>query len=173
MTDSLVLEFTPEKTDYVRASRMLSTKTPIFLITAVIMGIITLGALTLLIFPEIGDPSWRGIAVVFLITGGFYLVYFTFLIPVQLKNAFKKNKYLQERREFTFTNENITMEIGENTSTLAWENVKKLIQSKGTYLIMYQADQRFFPFIPERAFADRAAEDGFLDYFKNKSIPIK
>lgn len=173
MTQSLVLEFTPEANDYVRASRMLSTKTPVFLITSALMVLITLGSLVLLIFPEIGDPSWRGIAMVFLITGAFYLIYFVFIIPMQLKGAFKKNEYLQIKRKFTLTDENIIMTIADKTSTLEWENIKRLVKSQGSYLILYQADERFFPFIPNRAFADQAAEDAFLDFFKRKSIPVK
>ena len=173
MTKPLVLEFIPDKNDYVRASRMLSTKTPVFLITSALMVLITLGSLVLLIFPEIGDPSWRGIAVIFLITGAFYLVYFVFVIPIQLKNAFKKNAYLQVRRQFTLTDENINMIIDDKTSTLEWENVKRLVQSKGSYLVLYQAGERFFPFIPNRAFADQGAENAFLDFFRRKSIPIK
>ncbi len=172
MTQPLILDFTPEKNDYVHASRMLSTKTPVFLITSVLMLLITLGSLILLIFPEIGDPSWRGIAVVFLITGAFYILYFVFLIPFQLKSAFKKNAYLQEPRKFTFKDENIVMTVSENTTVLEWENVKKLIQSNGSYLIMYQDRERFYPFILGRAFDDKAAEAAFLDFFKSKSIQI-
>jgi len=173
MTQPLVLEFTPEKNDYVRASRMLSTKTPVFLITSALMVLITLGSLILLIFPEIGDPSWRGIAMVFLITGAFYLIYFVFIIPIQLGSAFKKNEYLQIKRKFTLNDENIIMTIADKTNTLEWENVKRLVQSQGSYLIMYQADERYYPFIPQRAFADQAAEDAFVDFFKRKSVAVK
>ena len=171
MTQPLVLEFTPDKDDYVQASRMLSTKTPVFLITSVLMVLITLGSLAIIIFPDIGDPSWRGIANVFLITSAFYLLYFVILIPFQLRSAFKRNPYLQTKRKFTFTDKNIIMTIADKTNTLEWENIKRLVQSKGSYLIMYQADQRYFPFIPHRAFADQATENEFLDYFNRKSIP--
>ena len=173
MKQALILKFTPEGNDYVRASRMLSTKAPVFLITAVVMGIIVLASLLLLIFPDIGDPSWRGIAIVFLITGVFYLVYFALIIPIQLKNAFKKNSTLQEPRKFTISDANITMVISGKASILEWENVKKLIQSQGSYLILYEAGERFYPFIPNRAFEDEATEEAFLDFFKAKAIEIR
>jgi hypothetical protein len=173
METLLKLRFTPNKQDYIRASRALARKTPAFIVLAAVIVLIMIGSAVILIVPSIGNATWTNVAVVSLLVGAFYLVYYFLVIPMQLSRSYKSNAYLQTERVFFFNDDHVTMHVGEKTSELHWENFEKVIDGKELYLIIYKAEERVYPFITKRAFKDEASEISFRQIFKEKSISLK
>jgi hypothetical protein len=173
MESPLEFRFKPEKSDYVQASRALANKTPMFIVLAVVTLIIMIGSVIVLVVPTVGNPTWNSVAIVSLIVGAFYLVYYFLLIPLQLGGTYKKNEYLQKERVMTISDENITMKVADRRSELAWDNFEKVLDCKNLYLMIYKADQRVYPFIPKRAFTEPGSEDAFRKSFVDHDIPIK
>lgn len=173
METPLQIRFTPDKNDYIHASRALASKTPTFIVMAVIIGLIMVSAVLVLLFPDFGDGNFTSAALVTLLVGGFYVLYYLFLIPWQLARTFKKDVYLQKERIFTFFDAHVTMQVEDKSSDLVWENFEKVVEGKVLYLLIYKADQRVYPFIPKRAFSDPAAEEAFKEILAEKSVPLK
>jgi hypothetical protein len=132
-----------------------------------------IAAAVVLIFPSIGDAVLRNVAVVVLLVGAFYIIYFTVIIPWQLSRAYTSNEYLQQAREFTFSESGVAMAIGDKMSNLIWENFKDVIDGGGFYLLLYEGENRVYPFIPKRAFTTEASEDAFRAVIREKGITIK
>lgn len=172
MDSPINLRYTPEKQDYIRASRVLAMNTPTFLILAAMILLAMVAAVVVLVVPGFGDVTWRNIAVVVLLAGIFYTIYYLAFIPYQLIQAYKKNEYLQKAREFTITDQSVHMEIGDRSTDLEWENIQKVIDGGTFYLLIYKADQNVYPFLPKRAFDDPSAESSFLQLLESKSIPV-
>ncbi len=173
MESPLQLQFKPVKNDYVQASRALANKTPMFIVLATVTLIIMIGSVIVLVVPSIGNPIWNNVAIVSLVVGSFYLVYYFLLIPIQLGGTYKKNEYLQKERVLTVSDENVTMKVADRSSELAWENFEKVLNCKDLYILIYKADQRVYPFVPKRAFNDPGSEGAFLKFFTDHDIPIK
>ena len=173
METPLQFRFKPEKNDYVQASRALANKTPMFIVLASVTLLIMLGSLVVLVVPSIGNPTWNNVAIVSLLVGGFYLVYYFLLIPLQLGGTYKKNESLQKERVLTVSDANVSMKVGDRSSDLTWENFEKVLDCKDLYLMIYKADQRVYPFVPKRAFTEPGAEEAFRKSFTDHDIPIK
>lgn len=173
MESPLQFHFKPEKNDYVQASRALANKTPMFIVLASVTLLIMIGAVIVLVVPSIGNPAWNNVAVVSLLVGAFYLIYYFLLIPLQLGGTFKRNEYLRKDRVLTVNDENVTMKVGDRSSELSWENFEKVLDCKDIYIMVYKADQRVYPFIPKRAFTEPGSEDAFLKSFTDHDVPIK
>jgi len=141
MESSLQIRFSPEKNDYVSASRALANKTPMFIVLAVVTLIIMIGSVLVLLVPCIGNPAWNSVALVSLVVGAFYLVYYFLLIPLQLNGTFKKNEYLRKERVLTVSDENVNMKVDDRSSDLAWENFEKVLDTKDLYILIYKADR--------------------------------
>jgi len=173
MDAPLVIRFTPDRKDYIRASRALAMKSTGFIIIAGTVILAMIAAAVVLIFPSIGTPVWRNTAFVVLLVGAFYILYFFAVIPWQLSRAYKASAYLQQSRELTFSESGVTMTIGEKTSNLLWENFKDVIDGNGFYLLIYEGENRVYPFIPKDAFTTEASEEAFRDVMAAKGIQIK
>ena len=172
MDSAIKIRYTPQKQDYIRASRVLAKHTPTFLILAAVILIGMVAAAVVLIVPGLGDVTWRNIAIIVLLAGSFYTIYYLAIIPYQLTQAFKKNEYLQKERDFTITDQSVHMQIGDRATDLEWENFKKVIDGGRFYLLIYKADQNVYPFLPKRAFEDPSAEQSFLQLLESKSVPL-
>lgn len=172
MENPLEIRFTPEKEDYVKASRALASKTPMFLVLAAVVGLMAIGSLVLLIFPGIGDGRYSSIATVFLIVSVFYVIYYLALIPWQLGRSFKANEYLQKERSLVFSDDAVTMRMGDKASELDWDRFERVVETADLYLLVYKADQQIYPFVPKRAFTDSTQEATFKRVLDEKSIPL-
>lgn len=172
MDEPLVIRYTPEKDDYLRASRALAFKSTVFKILAGVILFAMLGALIVLLVPGIGNPTWENIALIFLIVGVFYVVYYLVIIPFQFSRAFKKNVFLQQERTYTFTDEAIHLQIGENETDMDWENIQKAVHSKDFYLLINTVEGQGYPIIPKRAFDQAQTQENFVKLLASKSIPI-
>lgn len=173
MESPLQIQFTPEKNDYVRASRVLANKTPVFIVLASVTILLMIGALVVLLFPSIGDSTWRNVAIISLVIGVFYLVYYFLLIPSQLGRSIKANELLQKARVLVFDETGLTMTVADKQSEMAWENFEKLMDGGSLYLMIYKANDRLYPFIPKRAFDAPGSEEAFRQLFSDHDIPIK
>jgi hypothetical protein len=173
MESPLQIRFDPKKSDYVAASRALANKTPMFIVLAVVTLVIMVGSVVVLVVPSVGNSAWNSVALVSLVVGAFYLVYYFLLIPLQLGGTYKKNEYLQKARLLTVSDQNVTMKVGDRSSDLAWENFEKVLDTKDLYILIYKADQRVYPFIPKRAFTEDGSEEAFRKAFLDHDIPIK
>ena len=172
MDEPLVIRYTPDKGDYLQASRALAFKSTAFKVLAGVIIFAMLGALVVLIFPGIGNPTWENIALVFLVVGAFYIIYYLVIIPFQFSRAFKKNIYLQQERTYTFMDDTIRLRIGENENDMGWENIQKAVNSKDFYLLINTMEGQGYPIIPKRAFTETATEARFLELLASKSIPL-
>ncbi len=112
-------------------------------------------------------------AILALVIGGFYFIYYIFLIPLQLSRTYAKNDHLQDERILTFYDDHITMQIGAHSSDLDWENVEKVMRGRFLYIIAYKAQEKIYPFIPKSAFSEPGMEENFLELLKEKAIQVK
>ena len=172
MDEPLVIRYTPEKDDYLKASRALAFKSTAFKVLAGVILLAMLGALVVLIFPGIGNPTLENIALVFLIVGGFYIIYYLVIIPFQFSRAFKKNDYLRQERTYTFTDAHIRLRIEDQETEIRWDNIQKAVASKDFYLLINTVEGQGYPIIPKRAFTANAREDDLIKLLESKSIPI-
>ena len=173
MDTPLQIRFDPGKTDYIHASRALASKSTIFIVLAVFTVLVMILSAVLLIFPSLGGGDFINAAILALIIGGFYFIYYIFLIPLQLSRTYAKNDYLQDERIMTFYDDHITMQVGSHTSEMDWGNVEKVMAGKYLYIIAYKAQEKIYPFIPKTAFGDSDKEKAFLELLKEKSIQVK
>lgn len=170
---ALEIKFTPKREDYIQASRLLAAKTPLFIVLAVVTIVIVVGSLVGLVLQLFTDPTWKNVAIVSLVIGGFYLVYYIFLIPAQLSRTIKKNETLQKERKFTFGETEVDLMIGKHTSRMPWEHFLHVLAGKKLYVLVYEEAKKVYPFLPKGAFADLAEEETFLDLLKEHNIPVK
>jgi hypothetical protein len=173
MDQTLTVRFTPEKENYVRATRALARKSPGFMVLAAILGVAVIVALVVLLVPGFGEESWDSMALMVILVGAFYLLYFVLLVPVQFSRNYKKNKYLQMERTFIINDEHLVMNVGDKSSELHWENFQKVIDGGDFFLLIYKAQERFYPFILKAAFEGPQALNAFLKLLEEKSIPVK
>ena len=172
MEPKLRITYKPEKKDYVNASRTLARKTKGFLILAIVLAVGIVASIVILLIPSLQESYVQNIAVVVLWVGVFYVLYFFALIPLQLNRAYKKNEFMQMERHFNFTDEKLKMSIADKSTELEWEHLKKVVYNDGLYLMVYKKDSPVYPFIHERAFADDAEKQAFINLLEEKSIPI-
>lgn len=169
----LQIQFVPKREDYIAASRLLAAKTPLFLVLAVVTIVIVVGSLVGLVFQLFTDPLWQNVALVSLVIGAFYMVYYFFLIPAQLSKTVKKNETLQLERKFTFSETAVDLMVGQQNSRMPWEHFKHVLAGKNFYVLVYEEEKKVYPFLPKGAFADSAEETAFLDLLKEHNIPLK
>ena len=172
MEPRLTIRFTPEKHDYVRASRTLAQKSPWFLFLAGLILLAVIGSALLVIFPGLGGENLRSIAQIVLLVGVVYLLYYLFLIPWQLGRAFKANEHLRLERTLSFFDTHLRMGFGERGVDLAWENLQKVVDGGDYYLMIFKGDQLVYPFIPGRAVPDAHDREALQAFFGEKSIPV-
>lgn len=169
----LEIKFTPKREDYIQASRLMAAKTPLFIVLAAVTILIVAGSLVGLVFQLFTDPTWQNVALVSLLIGAFYLVYYFFLIPAQLTKTIKKNETLQMDRKFTFGETEVDLMVGKQTSRMSWEHFTHVMAGRKVYVLVYEEVKKVYPFLPKRAFADLAEEETFLDMLKEHNIPVK
>jgi len=172
MADPIEVRFTPEKNDYIRASRTLAAKSPGFLILAGVMMLVMLGSAVILVVPSIGNAAWRNAASITMLVGLFYIIYYLALIPFQLSRAYKKNDYMRTERTITFSDASVMLTIGDQSRELQWENFQKTVDGDDFYLLLYKGEEEIYPFVPKDSFADQAAQDAFLALLETKSIQV-
>ncbi len=168
----LSIKYLPEAKDYIRASRALAKKSTSFIIMAALLILAMAAAVVILLFPSIGDQNWDNIALILLVVGVFYILYFFAVIPWQLNRAYKKNEHLQVERQFILKDETIGVKVGEEGTELDLDNLEKVVDADGLYLLVYKDKQKLYFFIPNRAFTEDVNEEAFLDYLKEKSITL-
>lgn len=168
----LTIKYIPEAQDYVRASRALAKKSTSFIVMAVLLIVAMIAAVVILLLPSVGEENWDNIAMIFLVVGVFYIVYFFAVIPWQLKRAYKKNEHLQVERSFILKDESIGVRVGNEGTELNLENLEKVVDNDDLFLLVYKDNRKLYFFIPERAFSEEVTEETFLDYLKEKSITV-
>ncbi len=169
MEPIITLEYTPEKRDYVRASRVLARKSPWFIIVGAVILLVMLASAVILFVPTVGSDGLRRVAPVVLVASLGYALYFLLLIPWQLGRAYQSNEHLRMTRILNFYDSHLEMHIGEKSAELPWEILQQVIDGGDYLLMLFKGDQQVFPFIPSRAVKDRQA---LVDFFKAKSIPV-
>ena len=170
---SLQFKYTPNRNDYIQASRLMAFKTPIFIVLAVVTILIMVASLVGLVFQLFTDEVGRNVAFVSLLIGGFYMVYYFFLTPAQLTKMIKKNEALQMEREFTFSEAEVDMKIGDQTSRLFWEHFVHVLKGRTMYILVYEEDKKVYPFLPKRALSEPGSEEAFLAMLEEHNIPVK
>lgn len=173
MDAPLVIQFTPDRKDYVRASRALAMHSTGFIVIAAVIILAMIAAVVVLVFPSIGTPALNNAALVVLLVGAFYSLYYLVIIPFQFARMVKSNEYLRKERQFTFSESDVIMRVGEKTTNLSWEKFKNAIDGGGFYLLIYIDEQSVYPFIPKSAFTMDASEEKFLNLLEEKGVPIK
>lgn len=171
METKLTLHYTPAKRDYVRASRALAMKSSWFLILAVMILLVLAGSAVILVSPGFGGETLRNIALITFLVCLVYAGYFIFIIPIQLGKAFKTNEHLQQERILSFHDDHLHMRIGTGSVELPWENLQRVVDGGKYYLLIFEGDEKVFPFIPKRAF-DESTREAFLEFFHAKSILV-
>lgn len=172
MEPILTIQYTPEKRDYVRASRVLARKSPWFLFVAVILLLAMIGSAVILIVPSVGSNTLERFAPIVLLVSLVYALYFLFLIPLQLGRAFKSNEHLRMTRTLTFLDSHLHMQIGEQSVDLRWDALQRVIDGGEYFLLIFQGDEQVYPFIPTRAIADIYTKNSLFAFFRAKSIPV-
>ena len=168
----LTIKYHPEAKDYVRASRALALKSISFIAMAVLLIISMIAAAVILLIPSLGDQNWDNIALILLVVGVFYIIYYFVVIPWQLKRAYKKNEHLQVERQFILKDEAIGVKVGQEGTELNLENLQKVVNADDLFLLIYKDKQKLYFFIPKQAFTEDVTEEAFLDYLEAKSISV-
>lgn len=172
METPLIIVYTPQRSDYIRASRALAMKTRTFqVLGGIILLVIILSALVLA-SPWIGNSTWNTAAFIGLLVGMFYVLFYLIVIPFQLSKAYKTKDHMRMPRQISFTDMGIAMTMGDRTFELAWERVQKAIDGGDFYLLINKGETRIYPFVPRRAFKDENMHAAFLDLLQAKSIPM-
>jgi hypothetical protein len=140
METPLTIRYSPQKDDYIQASRALALKSPLFLILASVVLLAMAASAVILVLNPAGTSTLQSASGIVLLVGAFYLVYYFVLIPFQLTKAYKTTDYLREEREFSFTSEQVKMKIGEDEIEFAWENFKNVIDGRRLFVMVYRAD---------------------------------
>ena len=170
---SLQVQFTPNRNDYIQASRLMALKTPIFIVLAVVTIVIMVGSLVGLVFQLFTDEVGRNVAFVSLLIGGFYVVYYFFLTPAQLTKMIKKNETLQMERELTFSEAEVDLVLGGQTSRLFWDHLVHVLKGRTMYILVYEEEKKIYPFLPKRALTEPGSEEAFLALLEEHNIPVK
>jgi hypothetical protein len=139
---------------------------------AVLLVLAMLGALVVLLVPSLGDQNWKNIALILLVVGIFYIVYYFAVIPWQLTRAYKKNEHLKVERTFVLSEENIQVKVGSDGTVLNWDQFQKVMDAKDLYLMVFKNGQKLYFFIPDRAFNEEMTKEAFVDLMNEKSITI-
>jgi hypothetical protein len=172
MEPRLTIRFTPEKGDYVQASRTLAQKSPWFLALAGLILLAVIGSVLLVIFPGLGGENLRSIAPIILAVSAVYLLYYLFMIPWQLGRAYSANEHLRLERTLYFFDTHLRMGFGDRGVELPWENLQKVVDGGDYFLMIFKGDQLVYPFIPGRAVPDTRDREALLAFFGEKSIPV-
>lgn len=172
MDETLTLRFTPQKKDYIRASRALAARTPGFWVIGGVILLVMVASGAVLLIPSLGQPSWKNIALIALLVGAFYVIYYFVFIPLQLGKAFKDNAYLQKERQLVFSEEGVMMQVGDKSSRLVWENFNRVMDAGDSYLLIYEGTDKIYPFIPARAFDSGELKEAFCKMLEEKGIPL-
>lgn len=172
MDPILTIRFTPEKRDYVRASRVLSKKSTGFMIVAGMIVLAVIGSAFVLAQPGFGGNAIQRAAPIVFVVGLVYILYFLFAVPYQLGRAYRTKEHLRMERIMIFLDEHLQMEIGGQSLELPWEDLHRVIDGGNYYLMIFQGDRQLFPFIPGRAIADENTRQALLAFLKAKSIPM-
>lgn len=168
----LTIKYLPEAKDYIRASRALAKKSTSFIIMAVLLILAMIAAAVILLFPSVGDQNWNNIALILLVVGVFYILYFFAVIPWQLNRAYKKNEHLQVERQFILKDDTIGVKVGDEGTELNLDYLEKVVDAQDLYLMIYKNKQKLYFFIPNRAFSEEDTEKVFLEYLEEKSIKL-
>jgi hypothetical protein len=172
VNEKIIIEYTPEKNDYIQASKVLAKKTPSFRILAGIILLVAATSIVILFIPSLRYTGWLNVATVTLLVCAFYIFYYLVLIPYQLSRSYQRSDSLKMNRRFTLGDEHVLMEIGENSSILPWEKFQKVMEGKEIYLLVFMDENRIYPLLPKRSFPDEATRDAFLNLIKSKSVPL-
>lgn len=172
MKPILTLRYEPEKGDYISAARILARNSPGFMIVAGVILFAMAGSAAVLVFPEIGGEALRNIATIIFLFSLVYVLYFLFLIPFQLSRSYKANAHLRNERQLTFFESHLLMSMGQQSIELPWEGIKRVVDGGTYYLLIFQGDEKIYPFIPGRAFKDEKEKQAFLVFLQSKSIPV-
>jgi len=168
----LTIKYLPEAKDYIRASRALAKKSTSFIIMAVLLILAMIAAAVILLFPSVGDQNWNNIALILLVVGVFYILYFFAVIPWQLNRAYKKNEHLQVERQFILKDDTIGVKVGDEGTELNLDYLEKVVDAQDLYLMIYKNKQKLYFFIPNRAFSGEDTKKVFLEYLEEKSIKL-
>ena len=74
--------------------------------------------------------------------------------------------------QFVLNDVNIQVKVGSEGTTLNLENLQKVVDAGDLYLLIYKDKQKFYFFIPQRAFNEDVTEKDFLNYLDEKSISV-
>jgi hypothetical protein len=173
MEKELILTYQPEKEDYIKASRTLAMNTTSFILVGLLIFFVVIASVVVLFVPAIGSGSWRSTAFVGLAMGAFFIVNFWLIIPYQLSKAYKQNENLRKERKLVINDAGVRMQIGERATDFPWENFQRVVEHDRFYLMIYKAEERVYPFIPQRAFENESSEEDFRAVLKNRAIPVK
>jgi hypothetical protein len=170
---SLKVHFTPNKNDYIQASRLMAIKTPLFVVLAVLTIVIMVGSSIGLIFQLFTDSITQNVAMISLAVGAFYVVYYFFLTPAQLTKTIKKNEALQMEREFSFSEAEVDLKVGNQTSRLFWDHFLHVLKGRTMYILVYEEEKKIYPFLPKRALTEPGSEEAFLALLEEHNILVK
>ncbi len=173
MDAPFVIRFTPNRKDYIRVSRLLAAKSTGFRMIAILIILVMVAAAVVVIFPTVGNAALRNAALIALLVGSLYILFYLALIPFQFTRMYRSNEYLRMERQYVFSESEMTMHVGDQTSHLLWENFRNVIDGGGFYLLIYIGEKRIYPFIPRLAFTPETSEEQFLTLLKEKDIPFK
>jgi hypothetical protein len=141
------------------------------ILSAVIVLLVMASGIVLLV-PGLAGEYFQGVAPFVLIAGLVYLLYVFFLIPMQLSKAYQAKSHLRMARRMTFYHTHVTMQIGDQSVNLPWDNLSKVIDGGDYCLMLFRGDEQVFPFIPARAFVNPSDREVLLHFFKENSIPV-
>jgi hypothetical protein len=183
--ESITFTYTPIKEDYVVPLRSHWMRSPLIMLSIVVLGsmalfmlgISLLGCMTMLLTGTIGDEAGFGILPTvfsFLCSGFMWLIPGMYLwLPISAARQFEKDERFRADITWTLDDEYIRIATRFQDVKLAWSNFRQAQEFKDYYLLIIRTAGTALRPVPKRAFTSPEQEQAFRELVERKVGPIK
>lgn len=165
----IILRFTPNKDDYVIASRAITMRQ---WSTWLILGIIVfIWVINLLLGLMSEDTDWISLGISLLPMLLFTIIFggLIFVVPsFQLGRRIQKNKRLTTETVWIVDDQTIVIKNAHSESKMDWGTFQRVIQLKDYYLLGYSTNKAMAQILPRRAFESSEQETAFRKLLEQK-----
>lgn len=110
---------------------------------------------------------------ILILVAAWFIIIDPVILFMRSRGQVKSNKTYQKPLDYTLNNEGITVSQEEQSQTISWEHLMKIVENKSQYLVYSNKIHAFI--FPKTSLEDNgeAVREMFLHYAKEYSIPVK
>jgi hypothetical protein len=160
MNQPLTLRYTPSQQDYAIVLRYFYWQR-----TATKVSLLFLAVAFGLVFYMIaskGTPVTI-FEIIWLLLPPLFVIFVFFIQPSRLASQAAKNEQLVTEATWEMSDTGVQISSRFGSTLLPWESLKKLVTTKGYYLLLSKTNKNAFRFLPRRAFTSPQEEELFLE----------